>query len=238
MKFTTNDYVNILEEIRKTDHEFVNFLSPAETGKYVILRHDIDFSLPDALRMARIENKMGVSSTYFTLLTAPYYNPLSDEGVDILKEIISLGHIVGLHYDASGFENLNNEQQQARVTLLAKTLGSHIGTEVRCIAQHKPASTNIRPTFPNFIDAYEPRFFSDIPYVSDSRRMFRIDDVFSFIKATDRFQILIHPLWWKDKPSHRDAIFSDVHKQISEQAKDLLASEHASIKQFLKTYKS
>lgn len=238
MDFTTADYTNILKKIRDTGHEFTNFVTPSIKNKYAILRHDIDFSLHDALRMAQIENEIGVRTTYFTLLTAPYYNPLSDESVSILKEIISLGHEVGLHYDASGFETLTDDERRSRVATLASTLGNHIDQEVKCIAQHKPASTNIRPTFPDFVDAYEPRFFSDIPYISDSRRMFRIKDVFEFIETTDKFQILIHPLWWKNEPSDREAIFSNVLEQISSQASKLLEGEHNSINRFLKSYKA
>lgn len=236
MNFTENDYVNILEKIRSTGHEFVNFTAAPTTDKYVILRHDIDFSLHDALRMAKLENSLGIASTFFTLLTADYYNPLAENNVKILKEIVSLGHEVGLHYDASAFENLHETEQQYRVKSLASTLGHHIEQEVRCIAQHKPASSNIRPTFPDFVDAYEARFFTDIPYISDSRRMFRIDNLFEFIESQDKFQILIHPLWWKENPSDRDAIFKDIHHQISSHAETMLDYENNSIKKFLKSY--
>lgn len=215
------DYKVILKTIRETGHEFASFVNPPLTDKYAILRHDIDFSIYDALEMAKVENSLGVKATYFTLLTAPYYNPLADDNVAMLKQIVALDHEVGLHYDASGFEHLDDTQRRSRVATLASTLGDHISQDVRCIAQHKPASTTIRPTFPDFIDAYEPRFFNEIPYISDSRRMFRIKDVFDFIKATSKFQILIHPLWWKAQPTDREAIFAGVQEKITSDASQL-----------------
>lgn len=234
MNFATTEYQQILDKIHSTNHEFAKFSTPPKTDKYVILRHDVDFSLFEALRIAKLENELGVNSTFFTLLTSPYYNPLADGSVDILKEIVSLGHEIGLHYDASRFENLDEKERRTRIALLANTLGNHIEQQINCIAQHKPASTNIRPTFPDFIDAYEPRFFNDIPYISDSRMMFRIDDIFNFIEDTKAFQLLIHPIWWTDKASDRASIFNNVRNKISKQMAILLESELSSIKRFLK----
>ncbi|MFR6094020.1 MAG: hypothetical protein ACLUIW_00645 [Dysosmobacter welbionis] len=39
-----------------------------DTARRVILRHDIDSSLGQAMALARVERELGVSSTYFVLL--------------------------------------------------------------------------------------------------------------------------------------------------------------------------
>jgi hypothetical protein len=62
-------------------------------GKCVILRHDIDARPMNALKCARLENKMGITGTYYFRA-----KPGSlDESV--IMEIHRLGHEIGYHYE-------------------------------------------------------------------------------------------------------------------------------------------
>ncbi len=59
-------------------------------NKLVVLRHDIDRKLGNALRMAELEHELGIQSTYY--FRVPYtFKP------DIIRKI--LGHEVGYHYE-------------------------------------------------------------------------------------------------------------------------------------------
>lgn len=236
MNFTTNEFRSIVDALKAEGHGFLTFADTAETEKFVYMRHDIDFSLAEAVQMAEVEHEMGIRSTYFALLTAPYYNPLSEEGTALLRQIVQLGHELGLHYDASVFEGMTVEACRQRVASLAQVLGDHVGHEVRCIAQHKPASSSIHLDFPDFINAYEDRFFKDIPYISDSRKMFRIDDVFAFIKSTPRCQIALHPLWWTEEPTNRAQDLERIAAHSDAEMKRMLAGELAHIDRFLEKY--
>ncbi len=54
---------------------YYNFDKLYSSGKrYLILRHDVDFSVDRALELAKIENNYGISSTYFFLLHSDFYN--------------------------------------------------------------------------------------------------------------------------------------------------------------------
>ena len=60
--------VNIFREF---NFEFVDFFSYKKaTLPSIIFRHDIDFSLDDALTIASLEEKLGIKSTYFFMLTS------------------------------------------------------------------------------------------------------------------------------------------------------------------------
>ena len=74
-----------------------------KTPRCVILRHDIDNSLPQAVRLAELEAEEGARSTYFVLLRTDFYNPASRDGLEALRHILSLGHEIGLHFDEASY---------------------------------------------------------------------------------------------------------------------------------------
>ena len=69
----------------------------------IILRHDVDLDIYPAYKMALLENEIGVKSTFFILLNAQSYNPLSINNKNILREISSLGFEIGLHFDPTNY---------------------------------------------------------------------------------------------------------------------------------------
>ena len=233
--FTHQSYLSLLKDIKASGREIKSFENAeGYDDPLVILRHDVDFSLRKALEMARLDHEAGATSTFFILLTAPYYNPLSEEGVKLIKEIAGLGHECGLHYDCTGFELLAEEQRQKRILVLATTLEDAIGIAIRTIAQHKPAKSPIRQEFPLFRDAYSPQYFKDIPYISDSRKTFFYHtDVLGFIKQYKKCQLLTHPIWWNKEPMEIPEIFAQLGSTISEETNRNLAIEENSIMAFL-----
>jgi hypothetical protein len=61
--------------------------------KFVILRHDIERNPANAVKMARIENNLGISSTfYFRTLPRVFRK-------DVIEQIKDRGHEVGYHYE-------------------------------------------------------------------------------------------------------------------------------------------
>jgi len=71
------------------------------TKRGIILRHDLDTEMDSALPVAQMEHGLGIKSSYFFLVTSRFYNLYCDHCRKILHEILSLGHEVGLHFDAS-----------------------------------------------------------------------------------------------------------------------------------------
>lgn len=204
-----------------------------QAGPFVILRHDVDFSLRKAVEMARMDADEGARSTFFVLLTAPYYNPLSGEGAALLREIAGMGHEVGLHYDCTGFEAMDTGARRRRVALLAAALGDALGAEVTSIAQHKPASSGVRETFPAFRDAYEPRWIEP-GYITDSRQRWGQDDPEGYLRGHPRCQVLVHPVWWHAGPTDRAGSFAAVAEDGAAQVRGLLADEAAHIDRWVR----
>ena len=62
------------------------------TNRFVVLRHDVDRDLRQALRIAKLEHQMGIKSTY-------YFRISKTLQTDIIKNIANMGHEVGYHYE-------------------------------------------------------------------------------------------------------------------------------------------
>lgn len=95
MDFTLSTYRVLIETLQKqgfsflTFEEFLKNLAP----KSIVLRHDVD-SLPfNSLQFARIQAEKGIKGTYYFRIVPESF----DES--IIKEIYSLGHEVGYHYE-------------------------------------------------------------------------------------------------------------------------------------------
>lgn len=58
-----------------------------------IIRHDIDKKPQNALKIAEIENDLGIESTFYFRTIPEVFN------VEIMKKIHSMGHEIGFHYE-------------------------------------------------------------------------------------------------------------------------------------------
>ncbi len=176
----------------------------AEPGRRdLILRHDLDVSLEAALPVAEAERQAGVSATYFVLTRSEFYNPYSEAGSRALARLLSLGHEIGLHLDASlyGDEAALEEGAEREVSVLEMIAGR----EVSMISFHRPGEQllGLDRRLAGRAHAYEPRFFTDMGYCSDSRGGWRHGAPLEHAAvAEDRaLQLLTHPIWWRDPPA-------------------------------------
>jgi hypothetical protein len=95
MDFTIETYYKLLKALQKQGFSFQtfgNFLNhPLE--KTIIMRHDVDKMPLYSLRIARVENILGISASYYFRIVKQSYNE------SVIHEIISLGHEIGYHYE-------------------------------------------------------------------------------------------------------------------------------------------
>lgn len=70
----------------------------------MILRHDVDLRNYAALRLAKAEAKMGISSTYFFRVVKQSYNPR------VIRQIVDMGHEIGYHYEDLASHNGDYDQ--------------------------------------------------------------------------------------------------------------------------------
>lgn len=94
--FTLQSYQSLIEAFQAAGYQFQTFeelmTKPLE-GKTVVMRHDVDELAWNALKIAQLENKLGVRSTIFFRIVKQSNVP------EVIRQIVALGHEVGYHYE-------------------------------------------------------------------------------------------------------------------------------------------
>jgi len=162
----------------------------------VLLRHDIDFSIEKAYRMALVEKMCGVKSTYFVMMSSYTYNPFAEENRRMLRKIILLGFEIGLHFDPAIYDDVNNLRNA--VDTEAKALEFIGGKEIKAISLHNLGVLKRSILFEGYINASDKSILSDEVYLSDSCMDFRGKDPYEFVKKANDIviQILLHPCFY------------------------------------------
>lgn len=212
MEFTYGAYQNLVELILNCGYEVCDYFNIKNKKKAVILRHDIDQSIEDALKFAKIENDLGVSSTYFVLLTSDFYNVCSKKSYELINKIYSLGHDIGLHFDETVYDNLNDEEYIGCVLKEVNLLSEIVGLPIESVSMHRPSVKTLQSDYkmPNIINSYSKIFFNNYKYLSDSRRHWR-EPVNEIINSEEynKLHILTHPFWYNDDEiSLHDTLFN------------------------------
>lgn len=202
MEFTYAAYRDLLSLLREENYRFCDYFDYKEVDKCVILRHDVDYSVEHAVKMAQIEHGEGVRSTYFVLLRTDFYNPASRHVTDALRRIRALGHEVGLHFDEVAYRDCGEEALPEMILREAKLLGDICGFPIRCFSMHRPNQLTIEKNLEvtGIVNAYGQEFFRGFKYLSDSRRHWR-EPVLDIIRSGEqaRLHILTHAFWYGEQ---------------------------------------
>lgn len=96
--FTLKEYSRYIDAILNVNDNILQFqeyfnLNP-KPDNFVVIRHDVDRMPYRALNMAKLESKKGIKSTYYFRSKKHTFKP------KIIKEISSLGHEIGYHYES------------------------------------------------------------------------------------------------------------------------------------------
>lgn len=205
MDFSFKSYIELIENIGAAGYQFLTFDDFAADGG-AIIRHDIDYSLDKAVKMAEIENSIRtvkVKSTYFLMLSSDFYNLFSVEGKIAIDHILASGFEIGLHFDEQRYDSFDGSDPKIIEHILdeAEILSRLTGQNVTKISMHRPSKKLLQTDLqiPGMINTYSHTFFKDFKYVSDSRRRWR-EPISEIIERRiySKIQILVHPFWYND----------------------------------------
>lgn len=202
--FSEHAYAQLLLGFKAADYRFESFDDLAVPERcVVILRHDVDVDLDSALVIAKLERSLGVESTFFFLMTSDLYNVQGAHGRRTVRQISELGHSIGLHFDPTIYGNSNDGELAEQLEVEREALARLCGSSVDVFSLHKPGPSveALRGSLPGMTNAYDPRFFEDIGYVSDSMGWWRYGHPFSqaFFKQGTMGQVVTHPVWWTSR---------------------------------------
>ncbi len=93
--FTLDTYKKLLEALLNANYSFRTFAQYLEkpNGRFIILRHDVDARKLNSLETALIENKLGITGTYYFRIVPGSFDS------EVIRQIYDLGHETGYHYE-------------------------------------------------------------------------------------------------------------------------------------------
>ncbi len=94
--FTLDRYEDLCREITNSGYRIFtvkDYVSELPKSNYVILRHDVDSRPGMALKMAELESRQDICSTYYFRFVKGIFDP------GIMKQIRDMGHEIGYHYE-------------------------------------------------------------------------------------------------------------------------------------------
>ena len=95
MDFTVKEYKKLLVALKAQDYAFQTFheFIKSSNEKSIVLRHDVDLLPYNSLVFAKLQATEGIKGVYYFRAVPESW----DEKV--IKEIASLGHEIGYHYE-------------------------------------------------------------------------------------------------------------------------------------------
>jgi len=162
------------------------------------MRHDIDLHLVGVERIAELEAKRGIQASYYVPLTL-HFNPCYAPNAETIKRIVEMGHEVGLHYDLSVYDPATTNSDEWLATHV-RMLESISDRSVQTICLHQPHKRAVDPFLQSdrFVNPHDPRFQTDVTYISDSCRAWRDETILRFLRPGPKGRLLLntHPELW------------------------------------------
>ena len=178
--FTLNSYKHYLNLIKAKYNIFTvkeYFLNPSPTHCFCILRHDVDRMPHRALEMAKLEQSLGLYSTYFFRTKKFVMNP------KIISQIYKMGHEIGYHYESlsnckgnmdyalKDFEaNLNKLRQIVPIDTIAMHGSPLSGYDNRDLWKDPINHRLLKERFGILGEIYLDIDYFDVAYISDTGR--------------------------------------------------------------------
>lgn len=152
---------------------------------FLVLKHDIENTVPKAYELAKIEHSYGHRGTYYLhayLLDDP-------KNVELLKQMQDMGHEISYHYDVMDSCHGNLEKAMAEFEQNRKRF-EELGFKIETVCQHgNPVvervgytsnrdffrSEKVRQRYPGIADImvdYKLKYGTDYTYYSDAGRKF------------------------------------------------------------------
>lgn len=205
--FSYKNYKEIIQIIKESGRG-ANFKQARGKDQYIIMRHDVEFSVDRAYQLSKLELSMDFTSTYFFQWTNNSYNILSKRNMDMIKYMHERGHEIGLHFALNGLTDM--ELVRKKIIQEIDMLSGMLGFEITEFSVHRPSTDILRENIklPGIINAYQDEYFTfaekvtpetklEVKYISDAQHRWNYGTPDrETLLGHDKVQILTHPYSW------------------------------------------
>lgn len=218
-----------LLSLLKESGKYMDYSEAFHSDEFIVLRHDIEFSVQRAYNLSLVETRNGMCSSYLVQFTNNAYNAFSSRNLGMLKEMIRNGHKVGLHYHRNGIEDL--EEVKRDILLQANILSTMLDYQVDRFSFHRPLKAHLEANIQldGLINLYGKDFFVltdnpeeeiEVKYIADSNHQWKYGlpnkECFERYK---KIQLLVHPLSWTKNGADHVGCFQEI---VQEKRTELL----------------
>lgn len=229
-------YRSIIRDIKATG-KGMSFTDAIGKEEFVIMRHDVEFSIERAYQMSLVESEEDFNSTYFVQITNNSYNAFSKKTIDLMRDMASRGHTIGLHYHLNG--QLDPVLVRDGVRDQLRIMSEMLGMEVNTYSFHRPVKEvyYYEISIPYTINAYSKEFFTfaenvkeddvlEVKYIADSKHRWNYGfPNYETLMKHKKVQILIHPFSWTEQGYDNLRNFETLIREKQEALIDTLDEE-------------
>jgi len=193
----------------------------------------VEFSPDIALKMAKMENSSGIKATYFFQIHSEFYNIFERYFSDILKEIQSLGHYIGLHFDSHYYSVQTVEELDKYIKIDKEYFENVFNIKLEVFSFHNtnPFISNCENfRYGGLINVYSSFFKKKYKYCSDSTGYWRYEILDEVLRDSSihHLQVLTHDAMWTEEVlSPRQRVMKSIQsnaERIKRQYDQILSS--------------
>ena len=240
--FSFDDYKEIINIIKSTGRGCSSYKEAFEhKDDFILMRHDVEFSVKRAYDIAKLETSMDFRSTFFFQWTNNSYNLLSKRNQDMIRDMHERGQNIGLHFALNGLTDIDIIRTQIKKEI--DLLSNMLDMEITEFSIHRPSPDVLRANikFPGIFNAYQDDFFTfnenttdetklDVKYMSDANHIWRYGyPTGENICNNKKVQILVHPFSWTKKGYDN---YDNYRTLIREKYEELIDSVDSETKDF------
>jgi hypothetical protein len=204
--FTLENYRRLLCIAISNGYTFSDYVLPeVPCHRTIVWRHDVEFSVHRALKMAKIEQELSIKAHYFVQIHSDFYNTFEREIYELFLQIRDLGHYIGLHFDAQ-FWKIDNLQTLE----IALQRDKHILEELLEIQISSFSFHNTTPDllafnelyYASMMNVYAKDIMGKYQYCTDSTGIWRYERLEDILRdeTITHLQVLTHDGMWQDEP--------------------------------------
>lgn len=201
---------------------------------FALIRHDVEFSVDRAHKIALIDRSIGLRSTFFFQVRSAAYNPFSIPDAGKITDISRMGCEVGLHFYVSHIKENDWPHLEEDLDSQRKLFESGLDMKCRVFSFHRPPRwvlENRADKIGGVINAYGESFFefsespTEIKYIADSKHKWSYGYPLDFV-ARKKVQILLHPDEWSESgDSDNKKFFDDLREERARGFVEILKNE-------------
>ncbi|MFA7688874.1 MAG: hypothetical protein WCX96_02150, partial [Bacilli bacterium] len=154
----------------------------------------------------------------------------------IIKEIESMGHKIGLHFDEVKYQINNEEELKKYVKKEASIMSTELNIDINSVSMHRPSKWVFEGDIKieGLINSYSKEFIQEFKYVSDSRLNWR-ENITEIISSNDykRLHILTHAFGYKDLELNPKDIYLQFLRDKKEEIYEVLDENTKKLDEFI-----